>query len=107
MVIASGEGCWLTTTDGRKLLDMASGESPRLWTVVGPKRASRSGNPNPMCATAGIGAVSTGHCHPAVVAAVQAQAARVVHAQQNVVGAHTAMVSPDSSALSLVGRRAA
>ncbi|PNW79407.1 hypothetical protein CHLRE_09g413750v5 [Chlamydomonas reinhardtii] len=64
VVIASGEGCWLTTTDGRKLLDMASG----------------------------IGAVSTGHCHPAVVAAVQAQAARVVHAQQNVVGAHTAMV---------------
>ncbi|KAG2431458.1 hypothetical protein HXX76_009473 [Chlamydomonas incerta] len=64
VVIASGEGCWLTTVDGRRLLDMASG----------------------------IGAVSTGHCHPAVVAAVQAQAARVVHAQQNVVGAHTAMV---------------
>ncbi|KAG2491273.1 hypothetical protein HYH03_010280 [Edaphochlamys debaryana] len=64
VVIASGEGCWVTTTDGRRLLDMSSG----------------------------IGAVSTGHCHPAVVEAVRRQAGRIVHAQQNVFGAHDAMV---------------
>ncbi|MDT7570126.1 MAG: 4-aminobutyrate aminotransferase [Actinomycetota bacterium] len=32
--------------------------------------------------TAGIGVVSTGHCHPYVVAAVQRQAATLVHGQQ-------------------------
>jgi 4-aminobutyrate aminotransferase len=34
--------------------------------------------------TAGIAAASTGHCHPRVVEAICAQAARFVHAQQNV-----------------------
>lgn len=43
-------------------------------------------------ASVGIGAVSTGHCHPRVVAAVQQQAARVVHAQQNIFAAHEAGV---------------
>ncbi|EFJ48529.1 hypothetical protein VOLCADRAFT_90848 [Volvox carteri f. nagariensis] len=64
LVVSSGEGCWISTTDGRRFLDM----------------------------TSGIGAVSTGHCHPAVVEAVRRQAGRVVHAQQNVFGAHEAMV---------------
>ncbi|GLC39804.1 hypothetical protein PLESTB_001406100 [Pleodorina starrii] len=64
VVVSSGEGCWITTSDGRRFLDMSSG----------------------------IGAVSTGHCHPAVVEAVRRQAGRVVHAQQNVFGAHEAMV---------------
>ncbi|GIL51766.1 hypothetical protein Vafri_7690 [Volvox africanus] len=64
LVVSSGEGCWITTSDGRRFLDMSSG----------------------------IGAVSTGHCHPMVVAAVRHQAGRVVHAQQNVFGAHEAMV---------------
>merc|ERR1719324_1479664 len=35
-------------------------------------------------ATTGIGVVSTGHCHPTVVKAVQEQAANIVHAQQSV-----------------------
>ena len=34
--------------------------------------------------TAGIAAASTGHCHPHVVQAISDQAARFVHAQQNV-----------------------
>jgi 4-aminobutyrate aminotransferase len=34
--------------------------------------------------TAGIAAASTGHCHPKVVQAIADQAARFVHAQQNV-----------------------
>ncbi|GIL92514.1 hypothetical protein Vretifemale_20029 [Volvox reticuliferus] len=42
--------------------------------------------------SSGIGAVSTGHCHPTVVEAVRRQAGKVVHAQQNVFGAHEAMV---------------
>lgn len=45
----------MTSTDGRTLLDFA----------------------------AGIGVVSTGHAHPTVTAAVAAQAARQVNAQQN------------------------
>ncbi|MPZ95421.1 MAG: aminotransferase class III-fold pyridoxal phosphate-dependent enzyme [Propionibacteriales bacterium] len=35
--------------------------------------------------TAGIGVTSTGHCHPAVVAAVQAQVARLIHGQYTTV----------------------
>jgi 4-aminobutyrate aminotransferase len=34
--------------------------------------------------TAGIAAASTGHCHPEVVQAISDQAARFIHAQQNV-----------------------
>ena len=36
--------------------------------------------------TAGIGVVSTGHCHPTVVKAVQEQATQIVHAQASAIG---------------------
>lgn len=43
--------------------------------------------------SAGIGATSTGHCHPKVVEAVRQQAGTIVHAQQNIfAGACTATV---------------
>lgn len=58
--VTHGKGSWLYSNDGKKYLDMASG----------------------------IGVTSTGHCHPLVVKAVQEQAAKIVHAQQNLVGAH-------------------
>ena len=51
----SGTGCHVTSSDGREYLDFS----------------------------AGIGAASTGHSHPRVVAAIQKQAARVIHAQVN------------------------
>ncbi len=35
--------------------------------------------------TTGIGVTSTGHCHPRVVAAIQEQAARLIHGQVNIV----------------------
>ncbi len=35
--------------------------------------------------TCGIGVTNTGHCHPRVVAAIQAQAAKLLHGQMNVV----------------------
>ena len=54
--VASGRGSWVTTTDGTEYLDF----------------------------TSGIAVTSTGHCHPKVVAAIQAQAARFIHAQANV-----------------------
>ncbi len=44
------------------------------------------------CSLTGIGVTSTGHCHPGVVAAVQRQAGEIVHAQQNVYGAHEPVV---------------
>ena len=52
-VFVDGKGCWLTSDGGERFLDMA----------------------------AGIGVVNVGHCHPHVVAAIQAQAAKIIHAQ--------------------------
>jgi 4-aminobutyrate aminotransferase len=57
LVIDHGEGSWLVTTDGDRYLDY----------------------------TSGIGVTNTGHAHPRVVAAIQAQAARLLHGQQNIV----------------------
>jgi 4-aminobutyrate aminotransferase len=54
--VASGKGSWVTTTDGTEYLDF----------------------------TSGIAVTSTGHAHPHVVAAIQRQAERFLHAQQNV-----------------------
>src|SRR5262245_57609754 len=53
--VVSGSGSTVTTADGTEYLDF----------------------------TAGIAVVSTGHCHPKVVAAIQEQAARFIHAQVN------------------------
>lgn len=53
--IVSGSGSWVTTDDGRRYLDF----------------------------TAGIAVASTGHCHPKVVAAIQEQAATLIHGQIN------------------------
>jgi 4-aminobutyrate aminotransferase len=57
LVIDRGEGSWLVTMDGERYLDYSSG----------------------------IGVVNTGHAHPRVVAAIRAQAARLIHGQQNIV----------------------
>jgi len=54
--VVSGRGSWVTTTDGTEYLDLSSG----------------------------IAVTSTGHCHPKVVAAIQRQAERFIHAQVNV-----------------------
>lgn len=55
LVVDSGKGCEVWTTDGQRYLD----------------------------ATSGIGVLSTGHCHPTVVKAVQEQATKISHAQQS------------------------
>ena len=57
LAVDHGEGSWLVTTDGTRYLDYSSG----------------------------IGVTSTGHAHPRVVAAIQAQAAKLLHGQQNIV----------------------
>lgn len=44
---------------------------------------------------AGIGVVSTGHCHPKVVKAIQDQAAQLIFAQQNVFASSKPMVCLD------------
>jgi 4-aminobutyrate aminotransferase len=56
IVVDHGEGSWLVTPEGERYLDYSSG----------------------------IGVVNTGHAHPRVVAAVQAQAAKLLHGQQNI-----------------------
>ena len=57
LVVDRGEGSWLVTPDGERYLDY----------------------------TLGIGVTNTGHAHPRVVAAIQAQAAKLLHGQQNIV----------------------
>lgn len=57
VTVEHGSGCYLHGTDGRRYLDF----------------------------TAGIGVTSTGHCHPEVVAAAQAQVATLIHGQYTTV----------------------
>jgi 4-aminobutyrate aminotransferase len=57
LVVERGTGSWLETADGARYLDY----------------------------TSGIGVTNTGHAHPRVAAAIAEQAARVIHAQQNIV----------------------
>jgi 4-aminobutyrate aminotransferase len=57
LVVDRGAGSWLITVDGERYLDYSSG----------------------------IGVTNTGHAHPRVVAAVQEQAAKLLHGQQNIV----------------------
>ncbi len=57
ILVERGEGACLYDTAGRRYLDF----------------------------TCGIAVTNTGHCHPKVVAAIQAQAARLLHGQINIV----------------------
>ncbi len=57
LVVDRGEGSWLITGDGERYLDY----------------------------TCGIAVTNTGHAHSRVVAAIAEQAARIIHAQQNIV----------------------
>ena len=51
------------------------GEGIYVWDVNGERY---------MDFTSGIAVTNTGHCHPRVVAAIQEQAAKIIHAQQNI-----------------------
>jgi 4-aminobutyrate aminotransferase len=55
IVVDTAKGCWITSIEGKKYLDLQTG----------------------------IGVANTGHCHPKVVAAIQEQAAKGIHLQQN------------------------
>ncbi len=57
IIAERGEGTYIYAQDGRKYLDF----------------------------TTGIGVTNTGHCHPKVVAAIQEQAAKLIHGQANIV----------------------
>ncbi|MFN8489160.1 MAG: aminotransferase class III-fold pyridoxal phosphate-dependent enzyme [Caldilineaceae bacterium] len=57
IVAERAEGPYIYTSDGRRYLDF----------------------------TSGIGVTSTGHCHPKVVAAAQAQVGKLIHGQINIV----------------------
>jgi 4-aminobutyrate aminotransferase len=56
LVVERGEGSWIETIDGERYLDY----------------------------TCGIGVTNVGHAHPRVSAAIADQAARIIHAQQNI-----------------------
>ncbi len=57
VIVDHGEGIYLYSTDGRKLIDF----------------------------TCGIGVTNTGHCHPKVVEAIRKQAGLLLHGQANLV----------------------
>mmetsp|Transcript_14262 Transcript_14262/g.40553 ORF Transcript_14262/g.40553 Transcript_14262/m.40553 type:complete len:442 (-) Transcript_14262:478-1803(-) len=63
LVIERGQGTEVWTTDGKRYLDF----------------------------TSGIGVLSTGHCHPTVVKAVQEQATKLTHAQMSCYYNNTAL----------------
>lgn len=63
-------GVWARVSD----LDVVSGSGCRVTTATGDEYIDF---------TSGIAVTSTGHCHPHVVAAIQKQAARFIHAQVN------------------------
>jgi 4-aminobutyrate aminotransferase len=63
-------------------LHIDHGEGIYVWDVDGERYADF---------TSGIAVVNTGHCHPRVVAAIQDQAARIIHAQANIL-AHSPML---------------
>uniref|UniRef100_A0A6B2L4T5 4-aminobutyrate aminotransferase n=1 Tax=Arcella intermedia TaxID=1963864 RepID=A0A6B2L4T5_9EUKA len=56
MELVEGKGSWVTSSNGNKYLDF----------------------------TCGIGVTNLGHCHPHVVAAIQDQASKIIHAQANI-----------------------
>ncbi len=56
LVVERGEGSWIETIHGDRYLDY----------------------------TCGIGVTNTGHAHPRVAAAIAEQAAKIIHAQQNI-----------------------
>jgi 4-aminobutyrate aminotransferase len=56
LVVERGIGSWIETIDGERYLDY----------------------------TCGIGVTNTGHAHPRVAAAIAEQAAKIIHAQQNI-----------------------
>lgn len=57
IIVDRASGSWVHGTDGKKYLDFSTG----------------------------IGVTNLGHCHPRIVKAAQAQVAKVVHAQANIV----------------------
>ncbi len=63
-------------------LHIDHGKGIYVWDVNGERYADF---------TSGIAVVNTGHCHPHVVAAIQDQAARIIHAQANIL-AHSPML---------------
>ena len=81
------QGSYVWTSDGRKHLDMSTGEG-----TCQPYTPTASTSLQQHTLFAGIGVVSTGHCHPKVVKAIQDQAANMIMAQQNVFLASKPMV---------------
>lgn len=67
LVVTSGSGCNVFTDRGKRYLDF----------------------------TAGIGVLSTGHCHPTVVDAVREQAGKITHAQQSIMYNDTTLLLAD------------
>lgn len=63
-------------------LHVDHGKGIYVWDVNGERYADF---------TSGIAVVNTGHCHPRVVHAIQDQAAKIIHAQANIL-AHTPML---------------
>lgn len=93
VIAERAEGSYVWTTDGQKHLDM-SGGTAALELTCELEGSSSQGLRSASWSPAGIGVTSTGHCHPRVVKAIQDQAAKFIHAQQNVFTASVPQVRP-------------
>ena len=70
MSVVAGADAYLTPNYARFPVEFVRGEGARLWDSEGFEYLDF------LC---GISVSSVGHCHPTVVAAIQAQAARLIH----------------------------
>ena len=64
------EETYVMHTFGRKPVELVRGEGMRVWDDEGNEILDFIG---------GIGVISLGHCHPALVKALQEQAAKLIH----------------------------
>jgi acetylornithine/N-succinyldiaminopimelate aminotransferase len=85
----------LAATYARYPVEFTRGEGVRLWDSDGHEYLDFM---------AGIGVCSTGHCHPAVVAAVQEQVARLMHVSNLFTNPPMVALAERLSARSLGGR---
>jgi acetylornithine/N-succinyldiaminopimelate aminotransferase len=84
----------LAATYARYPVEFARGEGVRLWDADGHEYLDFM---------SGVGVCNTGHCHPAVVAAVQEQAARLIHVSNLFTNAPMVALAERLSARSLGG----
>ncbi len=91
VVAVKGDGCFVETACGRRLLDMTSGiGTSRRTLICSLAPASDAHSRSALLCSPGV--TSTGHSHPTVVDAIKKQAETLIFAQQNCLPASPASI---------------